>query len=311
MEKDRIYVSEEDEGVRLDVFLAETFEDYSRSYIQKLIKENMVTVNGGHEKSKYLMKTGDDVTIEIPPPKKLEVLPQNIPIEIVYEDDALLVVNKPQDMVVHPAPGNYEGTLVNALLYHCRDNLSTINGVIRPGIVHRIDKDTTGLLVVAKTDAAHRSLAQQLKEHTITRKYNAIAMGNIKEHQATIDAPIGRHPIDRMKMTVIHGGRKAITHIRVLERFSQYSFIEAQLETGRTHQIRVHLAYIKHPLLGDEVYGNKSSRFNLRGQVLHAKTLGFKHPSTGEYIEFDAPIPEYFQKLLTVIRSNTIRDNPQ
>jgi len=311
VEKDRIYVSEEDEGVRLDVFLAEIFDEFSRSYIQKLIKENMITVNDSNEKNRYLIKTGDSIKINVPPPRELEVTPQNIPLDIVYEDDTLLVINKPQNMVVHPAPGNYENTLVNALLYHCKDKLSSINGVIRPGIVHRIDKDTTGLLVVAKTDAAHRSLAQQLKDHTITRKYNAITLGNIKENQATIDAPIGRHPVDRLKMAVVQGGRNAVTHLRVLDRFVQYTLIEAQLETGRTHQIRVHLSYIKHPLLGDDVYGGKISKFNLKGQVLHAKTLGFNHPSTGEYIEFSAPLPNYFEKLLTVIKNNIIRDNPQ
>ncbi|KAB3533151.1 RluA family pseudouridine synthase [Alkaliphilus serpentinus] len=311
MEKSKIFISEEEEGVRLDVFLADAFPEYSRSYIQKLIKEEMILVNEKHEKSKYIVKTGDGIEVEIPPPKVLDVKPQNIPLDIVYEDDSLLVVNKPQDMVVHPAPGNYENTLVNALLYHCKDQLSTINGVIRPGIVHRIDKDTTGLLVVAKNDRAHQSLAQQLKDHSITRKYHAIAMGNIKENLATIDAPIGRHPVDRLRMAVVHGGRNAITHIKVVERFTQYTFIEAQLETGRTHQIRVHLSYIKHPLLGDEVYGTKSSRFNLRGQVLHAKTLGFVHPTREEYMEFEAPLPEYFEKLLRVIKNNTIRDNPQ
>ncbi|MBM7614528.1 RluA family pseudouridine synthase [Alkaliphilus hydrothermalis] len=311
MEKEKIFVSEEEEGVRLDVFVAEAFEEYSRSYIQKLIKDKMVTVNGKEEKSKYLVKVGDEIEMNIPPAEELDVVAQNIPLDIVYEDNDLLVINKPKSMVVHPAPGNYEGTLVNALLYHCKGQLSSINGVIRPGIVHRIDKDTTGLLVVAKNDHSHRSLAAQLKEHTITRKYHAITMGNIKENAAVIDAPIGRHPVDRLKQAVIQDGRHAVTHIKVLERFIDYSYIEAQLETGRTHQIRVHLSYIRHPLLGDDIYGTKNSKFNLQGQVLHAKTLGFIHPTTGAYMEFDAPLPAYFNKLLDVIRLKTKKQENQ
>ncbi|WP_026476423.1 RluA family pseudouridine synthase [Alkaliphilus transvaalensis] len=309
MEKERIFVSEEEEGVRLDVFVAEQYEDFSRSYIQKLIKDQMITVNSKVEKNRYLVKVGDEIEVSIPPAVELDIKPQNIPLDIVYEDDDLLVVNKPKNMVVHPAPGNYENTLVNALLYHCKDQLSSINGVIRPGIVHRIDKDTTGLLMVAKNNNAHRGLAEQLREHSITRKYHAITMGNIKENAAAINAPIGRHPVDRLKMTVIQGGRNAVTHIKVLERFIDYTYLEAQLETGRTHQIRVHLSYIKHPLLGDDLYGSKTSKFNLDGQVLHAKTLGFIHPSTGEYLEFEAPLPAYFTKLLDVIRLKTKQQN--
>ncbi|SCX86741.1 RluA family pseudouridine synthase [Alkaliphilus peptidifermentans] len=303
MDIERILVSEEEEGIRLDVLLAEQLEDLSRSYIQKLIKDQLVTVNGSLEKNRYLVKTGDIIELKVPEPKELSIEPQNIPLEIVFEDDDLLVVNKPQGMVVHPAPGNYENTLVNALLYHCRGRLSSINGVIRPGIVHRIDKDTSGLLVVAKNDFVHRSLADQLKEHTITRKYHAIAMGNIKENQATIEAPIARNPNDRLKMAIVSGGRDAVTHIRVMERFIDYTYVEAQLQTGRTHQIRVHLSYIKHPLLGDDTYGGKTSKFNLKGQVLHAKVLGFNHPTSGEYMEFETVLPAYFEKLLTVIRN--------
>lgn len=312
MEKERLFVSEEEEGVRLDVFVAEQFEAFSRSYIQKLIKDQMVSVNGSLEKNRYLVKTGDEIEVNIPPAVELDVKPQDIPLEIVYEDDDLLVVNKPKGMVVHPAPGNYENTLVNALLHHCRGQLSSINGVIRPGIVHRIDKDTSGLLMVAKNNQAHRSLAEQLKEHSITRKYHALVTGNIKENQATVNAPIGRNPSDRLKMAVIEGGRNAITHFKVLERFFyEYTYIEAQLETGRTHQIRVHLSYIHHPLVGDELYGGKSSKFNLQGQVLHAKTLGFIHPTTGNYMEFDAPLPQYFTKVLDVLGMLKIKSHKE
>nr|WP_192930198.1 RluA family pseudouridine synthase [Alkaliphilus pronyensis] len=299
---ERISVLEEDEGTRLDILLSDEIPDLSRSYIQRLIKDQMVTVNGSLEKSKYPVKTGDLIELKIPEPKTLSVEPQNIPLEIVFEDEDLLVVNKPQDMVVHPAPGNYQNTLVNALLYHCKGRLSSINGIIRPGIVHRIDKDTSGLLVVAKNDFVHRSLAQQLKEHTITRKYHAITLGNIKENKATIEAPIGRNPNDRLKMAVVNGGKEAITHVKVLERFKDFTYIEAQLQTGRTHQIRVHLSFIKHPLLGDDTYGGKTKKFNLKGQVLHAKVLGFNHPTSGEYMEFQSSLPIYFDKLLTILK---------
>ena len=302
MEKIMYLVEEEDEGIRLDVYIAEKHDDLSRSYIQKLIKDKLAFVNNKLEKSSYLVKTGDAIEIGIPAPKELEITPQPMSLNIIYEDEDLLVVNKPQDLVVHPAPGNYDNTLVNGLLYHCKDKLSSINGIIRPGIVHRIDKDTTGLLVVAKTNQAHRSLAEQLKEHTITRRYHAITLGNIKENSATIKAPIGRHPVDRLKMAVIEGGREAVTHLKVLERFGEYTYIECQLETGRTHQIRVHLSYIKHPILGDEVYSSNRTKFKLKGQVLHAKVLGFQHPTKKEYIEFEAPLPDYFNKLLQQIR---------
>ncbi|SDK42451.1 RluA family pseudouridine synthase [Natronincola ferrireducens] len=304
MDKEVFFVSEEEEGIRLDLYISEEYKDLSRSYIQKLIKDSMVKVNNKHEKSKYIVKEGDEIEVLIPPPRELDIKPQNISLDIVYEDEDVIVVNKPQNMVVHPAPGNYENTLVNALLYHCKNQLSSINGVIRPGIVHRIDKDTSGLLMVAKNNCAHRSLAEQLKEHTITRKYHAITLGRIKENKATINAPIGRHPIHRLKMAVVEGGREAVTHIQVLERFHQYTYIEAKLETGRTHQIRVHLSYIKHPLLGDEVYGGNTKKFNLAGQVLHAKVLGFIHPSKGEYMEFEVSLPQNFERLLKIIGSS-------
>lgn len=294
-------VLEENEGERLDVYLSSELGDMSRSYIQKLIKEERVLVNNKIEKSKYVVKEDDSIKIDIPEPKLLEVEAENIPLEIVYEDSDVLVVNKPQGMVVHPAPGNYSGTLVNAILYHCKDKLSSINGVIRPGIVHRIDKDTSGLLMIAKNNNAHNFLAQQLKDHSITRKYEFICHSIIKEDNKTVNAPIGRNPKDRLKMGVVSGGRDAITHFTVLERLTNYTYVQAQLETGRTHQIRVHSAYIKHPLLGDPLYGPKSTKFKLEGQVLHAKTLGFIHPTTKEYMEFTSDIPEYFKKLLKVL----------
>ncbi|WP_089281207.1 RluA family pseudouridine synthase [Anaerovirgula multivorans] len=301
------YVSEEDEGVRLDVYIADQYQDLSRSYIQKLVKDDLIKVNQKPQKSRYIVKGGDEIEVLIPPARELEVQPQDIPIDVVYEDEDVIVLNKPQDMVVHPAPGNYKGTLVNALLYHCKGSLSSINGVIRPGIVHRIDKDTSGLLMVAKNNHSHKSLAEQLKEHSITRKYHAITLGIIKENKATIDAPIGRHPIHRLKMAVVQDGRRAITHINILERFKDHTYVEAKLETGRTHQIRVHLSYIKHPLLGDDIYGGKTTKFNLSGQALHAKVLGFVHPTKGEYMEFEAPLPPSFEKVLRVLRSSTIK----
>jgi 23S rRNA pseudouridine1911/1915/1917 synthase len=302
LEKVIYLVEEEAEGARLDIFVSEQQEELSRSYVQGLIKDKLVRVNNAYVKSSYHVKAGDTVELNIPPAKELEIVPQPIPLVIVYEDNDLLVVNKPKDLVVHPAPGNYNNTLVNGLLYHCKDKLSSINGIIRPGIVHRIDKDTSGLLVVAKNNIAHKSLAEQLKDHTITRRYHAIALGNIKENSVIIDAPIGRHPVDRLRMAVVEGGREALTRVKVLERFSEYTYIECQLETGRTHQIRVHLSFIKHPLLGDEIYGSHRTKFNLNGQVLHAKVLGFQHPTKKEYMEFEAPLPGYFDKLLQHLR---------
>lgn len=295
-------VEEDEEGDRLDVYLADQFVDMSRSYIQKIIKDKKVTVNGKIEKAKYLVKEEDKIVIEIPKPKILEVVPQDIPIEIVYEDDDVIIVNKPQGMVVHPAPGNYEGTLVNAILYHCKGNLSSINGVIRPGIVHRIDKDTSGILMIAKNNNSHNCLADQLKDHSITREYEFICHGVFKEDKVTVDRPIGRNPKDRLKMAVIPNGKRAVTHFEVLERFNGYTHVRARLETGRTHQIRVHAMSINHPLVGDPVYGPKNSKIKLNGQALHAKKLGFIHPTTKEYVEFDSELPDYFQNLLEKLR---------
>lgn len=295
-------VLEDEEGDRLDVYLSSQLGDMSRSYIQKIIKDKKVKVNGKEEKSKYLVKEDDKVTIEIPAPKLLEVIAQDIPIDIVYEDDDVLIVNKPQDMVVHPAPGNYEGTLVNAILYHCKDKLSSINGVIRPGIVHRIDKDTSGLLMIAKNNNAHNSLAEQLKDHSITREYEFICHGVVKEDKITVNKPIGRNPKDRLKMAVVNDGKHAVTHFEVVERYDNFTHMRARLETGRTHQIRVHALSINHPLLGDPVYGPKNTKFNLKGQTLHAKKIGFIHPTTNEYIEFDSDLPRYFKDIINKIK---------
>ena len=296
---------EEDEiGKRIDVYIAEYKEELSRSRVQKLIENGLVTVNGKAVKSNYKLRKGDILEVEIPDPEPLEIEAEDIPLDIIYEDKDVVIVNKPQGMVVHPAPGHYSETLVNALMYHCKDDLSGINGQMRPGIVHRIDKDTSGVLMIAKSDAAHNSLAQQLAVHSITRKYYAVVCGNIKEDSGTVDKPIGRSPKDRKKMAVVQGGRRAVTHYRVLERFGgKYTLIEAQLETGRTHQIRVHMASLGHPLLGDTVYGSEKQPFKLQGQVLHAKVLGFNHPSDGRYVEFESPLPEYFEKLLIKLRN--------
>jgi 23S rRNA pseudouridine1911/1915/1917 synthase len=298
----KFLVIDEEEGDRLDVYLSSQLGDMSRSYIQKLIKEKKVTVNEKVEKAKYLVKENDNITIEIPKPKVLEVLAQDIPINIVYEDDDLLIVNKPQDMVVHPAPGNYENTLVNAILYHCEGNLSSINGVIRPGIVHRIDKDTSGLLMIAKNNNAHNCLSEQLKDHSITREYEFICHGVIKEDKITVNKPIGRNPKDRLKMAVVKDGKHAVTHFEVINRYDNFTHVKATLETGRTHQIRVHALSLNHPLLGDPVYGPKSNKFGIKGQVLHAKKLGFIHPTTKEYIEFNSELPEHFKNLINKIK---------
>ncbi len=290
-------------GSRIDRFLSDEMPDVSRSHIQKLIKEHLVTVNGNQVKSNYKVNTGDAVSVSLPDPEVPDIVPEDIPLDILYEDDDILIVNKPKGMVVHPAPGHYSQTLVNAVMFHCKDNLSGINGVSRPGIVHRIDMDTTGSLIICKNDLAHQSLAKQLKDHSITRKYHAIVHGNLKEDTGTVNAPIGRHPVSRKKMsTHATNGRPAVTHYKVLERFGAYTYIECQLETGRTHQIRVHMASIGHPILGDAVYGPVKCPFKLEGQTLHAKILGIKHPRTGEYMEFDAPLPAYFEELLRKLR---------
>ena len=279
--------------------------DITRSYLQKLLKDGSVQMNGKPVKASTKTAVGAVIALTIPEPEEPEILPENIPLDILYEDSDVILINKPKNMVVHPAAGHYTGTLVNALMYHCRGDLSGINGVLRPGIVHRIDKDTTGVLIVCKNDRAHNALAEQLKEHSITRKYRAIVCGNLKEDEGTVDAPLGRHPQDRKKMAIVRsGGKRAVTHYRVLERFGNDTYIECQLETGRTHQIRVHMASLGHPLLGDEIYGRAKSPFKLEGQTLHAMVLGFVHPTTGEYMEFEAPLPEYFEKLLEKLRKS-------
>lgn len=292
-------VDGENSDLRLDKYLVSQLEDFTRSAVSKLIEGGQVKVNEKTASKNYKCKAGDRVEIEIPDPVELDVTAENIPLDIVYEDSDLLVVNKPKGMVVHPAAGNYSGTLVNALLYHCKDSLSGINGVIRPGIVHRIDKDTSGLLIVAKNDTAHLDLAQQIKEHSFHRAYQAVAYGNFKEDNGTVNQPIGRHPKDRKKMAVtFKNSKNAVTHYEVISRYEKFTHIRCVLETGRTHQIRVHMAYIGHPLAGDEVYGPKKVITELNGQCLHAGELGFVHPRTKEYMEFTAPLPEYFTNFL-------------
>jgi 23S rRNA pseudouridine1911/1915/1917 synthase len=298
------FVEKEEGGLRIDRYLADNQEDLTRSYIQKLIADGRVLVNEKPVKANYKVNSGDGIKLMLPPPVDLEIKPEDIPLDIIYEDKDIVVVNKGKGMVVHPAAGHYTNTLVNALLYHCRDELSGINGVMRPGIVHRIDMNTTGVLVVCKNDKAHQAIAEQLKVHSITRKYNAIVYQNFKESEGKIEAPIGRHPVDRKKMAVNHkNGKHAVTHYKVLENLgSRYAHVECTLETGRTHQIRVHMASIGHPLLGDELYSNNKSNFSLEGQALHARVLGFIHPSTGEYMEFEAPLPAYYEELLIKLK---------
>lgn len=286
---------------RIDKLIADN-TDISRSYAANLCEEKFVEVNGKTVGKKYKLKSGDVVKINVPEPENIEVVPEDIKLNIVYEDDDVIVVNKPKGTVVHPAPGNTSGTLVNALMYHCKDNLSAINGVIRPGIVHRIDKDTSGLLVVAKNNEAHLKLAEQLKSRKALRSYAALVNGNIKEDEFTIDKPIARHPNDRKKMAVVYGGREAVTHVKVLERFGQYTLVECRLETGRTHQIRVHMASIGHSIVGDKTYGISKEKFNLSGQLLHAETIGFEHPSSGKLMEFTSEIPDDFANVLEILR---------
>lgn len=295
------------EGERLDKYLSLIFQDTgassSRSFFQKLIKDNHVRVNNVPQKANYRLKADDMITVEIPDAVKTPILPENIPLDILYEDDDLLIVNKPKGMVVHPSAGHYSGTLVNAVMYHCRESLSGINGEIRPGIVHRIDMDTTGSLIICKNDTSHIFIAQQIKEHSVNRRYRGIVCGRVKNDEGTIDAPIGRHPVERKKMAVNEkNGKNAITHYRVLERFERCTYMEFKLETGRTHQIRVHMASIGHPLLGDTLYSNGKSPYKLQGQTLHAMSIGFIHPTTAEYMEVSAPLPEYFEKILRDLR---------
>ncbi len=300
MQEYHFQITEELEGERIDKALSMLLDSLSRSFISKLIKEDKLTINGKSVKGSYQVKTDDEVIFCLPPSQEPNIEAENIPLDILYEDKDIIVVNKPKGMVVHPAAGHYSGTLVNALMYHCGTELSGINGVMRPGIVHRIDMDTTGSLIVCKNDKAHNFIAAQLKEHSINRRYHAICYGVLKEDEGIINKPIGRHPTDRKRMAVNEQrGKEAITHYKVLQRFLEYTYIECRLETGRTHQIRVHMASIGHPLLGDEVYGSgRRCPFKLQGQTLHAKVLGFVHPTTEEYVEVDAPLPEYFVGLL-------------
>ncbi|ACJ34170.1 RluA family pseudouridine synthase [Anoxybacillus flavithermus] len=302
MEQIQLTIEEQHDGERIDKVIAELNEQWSRSQVQQWLKEGHVLVNGKAVKPNYKCHVDDEVVISIPSPEPLDVAPEPIPLDIYYEDADVLVVNKPRGMVVHPAPGHMHGTLVNALLAHCQD-LSGINGVLRPGIVHRIDKDTSGLLMVAKNDLAHESLVNQLVNKTVTRKYVAIVHGVIPHDYGTIDAPIGRDPRDRQSMAVVENGKEAVTHFRVLERFEHYTFVECQLETGRTHQIRVHMKYIGYPLAGDPKYGPRKT-LPIDGQALHAGVLGFQHPRTGEYLQFEAPIPHEFERLLDMLRNN-------
>lgn len=297
-------VQSDDENVRIDKYLSSQLEKLSRSYLQKLLKEGQVFVNGLSVKPNYKVTQDDEIRISIPRDQEPEIEAEDIPLDVLYEDMDLLVVNKPKDMVVHPAAGHYSHTLVNALMFHCKGQLSGINGVLRPGIVHRIDKDTTGALVVCKNDTAHQSLAAQLAEHSINRRYRALVHGNLKEDEGRIEGSIGRHPTERKKMAVnVRNGKPAVTHYHVLERLNGYTYVECRLETGRTHQIRVHMASIGHPLLGDELYGPKRSTIkHLQGQTLHAMILGFQHPRTGEYMEFTAPLPDYFESLLLKLK---------
>ena len=305
-------VEAQDAGKRLDAFLAEN-TDLSRSAAAKLIESGAVTVNGKKTEKKYLIKEGDEAEVILPEVEEYEAVPENIPLNVVYEDSDIIVINKPSGMVVHPAPGNYTGTLVNALLYHCKDSLSGIGGVMRPGIVHRIDKDTSGLLVVAKNDASHRALSEELGYHGIEREYHALVRGGFKEESGTVDLPIGRHPVDRKKMAVIksgEGAREAVTHYEVLRSYGQISYLKLKLETGRTHQIRVHMSYLGHALLGDEVYSNTKIPFEKQhaplfdGQILHAKRLSLTHPRTGERMTFECELPDNFKKLIEILENN-------
>lgn len=289
--------SPEDKGSRIDKYISDNIAELTRSAVQGLIEKGLVLAEGKAVSKNYKLRGGEEISVEIPEPEPMDAVPEDIPLDIVYEDDDLLVVNKPKGMVVHPAHGNYTGTLVNALLHHCGDSLSGINGVIRPGIVHRIDKNTSGLLIVAKNDASHLKLAEQIKEHSFTREYEAVACGYFKKTEGTVDAPIGRHKTDRKKMCVTtENSRNAVTHYSVIKQYGGYAHVRLRLETGRTHQIRVHLSYIGHPVLGDDVYGKPYK--GIEGQCLHARKIGFIHPATGEYMEFVSDLPDYFVSIL-------------
>ncbi len=299
MQEFKFSIGKEYEGKRLDSFLTNNLEDISRNRIQKLIEEGKIIVNNKKINKNYKLKENDNIIVYIEEAKDIDILPENIPLDIVYEDEDIILINKPQDMVVHPANGHYEHTLVNALMYHCKDNLSGINGIMRPGIVHRIDKDTSGILVVAKNDKAHQGLATQLENHSMNRVYYAVVCNRLKQDKGTIDMPIGRSSIDRKKMAVTEkNSKRAVTHYEVLERFKNHTLIKLKLETGRTHQIRVHMAYIGYPLLGDTVYGSLKQPYKLKGQMLHAKILGFNHPRTNKYMQFETELPEYFKLVL-------------
>ena len=298
-------VTEGEENQRIDKYLSICMTGSSRSYIQKLIKDGNVTIEDKPVKANYKVASGNKIHVRVPEPEQLDIVPENIPLDILYEDSDIIVINKGKGMVVHPAAGHYSGTIVNGLLYHCKDELSGINGVMRPGIVHRIDMNTTGVIVICKNDKAHNCIAAQLKEHSITREYHAIVYNHFSETEGKVDAPIGRHPVERKKMAINYkNGKNAVTHYEVIQDLKQnFSYIKCHLETGRTHQIRVHMASIQHPLLGDDVYGPKRSNYQLQGQTLHAKTLGFIHPTTNEYVEFSAPLPDYFSDLLRKLSS--------
>lgn len=300
-----ILVADEENGIRIDTFLSGKFEEKSRSYFQGLIEDGNILVNNKEKKSNYKVKTKDNIMVTFPEAVELQVIAEDIELNIIYEDKDLIVINKPQEMVVHPAVGNYSGTIVNGLLFHCKD-LSGINGVIRPGIVHRIDKDTSGVLVIAKNDKSHNKLSDQLKDHSMNRTYYALVEGRIKEDGGTVDKPLGRSPKDRLKMAIQKDGKRAVTHYEVITRYESCTLIKCKLETGRTHQIRVHMASLSHPLLGDKVYGFKKQRYKLKGQMLHAKELGFIHPSKNIYVEFKSELPDYFKEILKKLENELI-----
>lgn len=302
MEQIELIAEQTQIGERIDKYLAEQLPVFSRSFLQKILKDGQVSVNGKSVKANYKLRENDAINFLIPENQEPDIIPEALDVEVIYEDKDVILVNKPKGMVVHPSNGHFTGTLVNFLMYHCKGDLSGINGVLRPGIVHRIDMDTTGILIVCKNDISHQSIAAQLKDHSINRRYRAIVHGIIREDDGRIETMIGRHPTDRKKMsTHCKNGKNAITNYKVLKRFSNHTYIECRLETGRTHQIRVHMASIGHPLLGDNVYGNVKNKYHLQGQCLHAMTLGFEHPVTGAYMEFSAPLPDYFQKLLKIL----------